>query len=109
MSLKIRCFAVAAGMAALQFGTAAVAQDEVGAGKKLFNQTAVPACSVCHTLKDAGAVGEIGPNLDELKPDASRVEKAIRNGIGQMPAFTNLSDEQVKLLSQYVAGVTGTK
>ncbi len=109
MLLKIKCFAVAAGMAALQFGIAAVAQDNGGAGKKLFNETAAPACSVCHTLKDAGAAGEIGPNLDELKPDASRVEKAIRNGIGQMPAFTNFSDEQVKLLSQYVAEVTGAK
>nr|WP_220476956.1 cytochrome c [Massilia cavernae] len=96
-------------MAALQCGSAAFAQANVGAGKTLFNQTATPACAVCHTLKDAGAAGEIGPNLDELKPDASRVEKAIRNGIGQMPAYTKLSDEQVELLSQYVARVTGAK
>ncbi|MES3011107.1 MAG: cytochrome c [Pseudomonadota bacterium] len=75
-------------------------------GKKLFTQTAVPACAVCHTLKHAGAAGEIGPALDELKPDAARVEKAIRNGLGQMPAYSTLSDAQIRLLAQYVAAAT---
>jgi cytochrome c6 len=82
------------------------AQANPEAGRKLFTQTAVPACAVCHTLKDAGAKGEIGPDLDELKPDASRVEKAVRNGIGQMPAFKGLSDMQIKTLGEYVAAVT---
>ena len=26
-------------------------------------------CSACHSLKDANAVGNIGPNLNEIKPD----------------------------------------
>lgn len=81
----------------------ACAQDQMQAGKKLFTQTAVPACAVCHTLAHAGSSGEIGPNLDELKPDASRVEKAVRAGIGQMPAFPALTEEQVKALAKYVA------
>lgn len=87
----------------------AMAQDtqQIAAGKQLFTQTAAPACAVCHTLKHAGAEGEVGPILDELKPDAARVEKAIRNGIGVMPAFTNLTEEQVKLLAKYVADVAG--
>ncbi|MDB5732922.1 MAG: cytochrome c [Variovorax sp.] len=85
---------------------AAAAQDVMQEGRKLFT-TAVPACALCHTLRDAGATGEIGPALDELKPDAARVEKAIRNGIGQMPPFTTLTDAQVKLLAQYVARATG--
>ncbi|WP_020656797.1 SorU family sulfite dehydrogenase c-type cytochrome subunit [Massilia niastensis] len=84
----------------------ASAQEKLEAGRKLFNQTAVPACAVCHALKDAGAKGEIGPDLDELKPDVSRVEKAVRNGIGQMPAFTNLSDAQIKALGEYINIVT---
>lgn len=89
--------------------TAAVgaqAQNLMDDGKKLFTQTAVPACAVCHTLKHAGATGEIGPALDELKPDAARVEKAIRNGLGQMPAYSTLSDAQIRLLAQYVAAAT---
>jgi len=84
----------------------AVAQVNMEEGKKLFAQTAVPACAVCHTLKHAGATGEIGPVLDELKPDATRVEKAIRNGIGQMPPYQSLSDAQIKLLANYVAAAT---
>lgn len=87
-------------------GPAAIAQDIMVEGRKLFTQTAVPACAVCHTLQHAGASGEVGPVLDELKPDASRVEKAIRNGIGQMPVIANLSEAQIKLLAQYVAAAS---
>lgn len=88
-------------------GGGASAQDVMVEGRKLFTTGAVPACAVCHSLKDAGAAGEIGPSLDEIKPDAARVAKAVRNGIGQMPAFGALSEAQVKLLSQYVARATG--
>jgi cytochrome c6 len=83
------------------------AQGSMEEGKALFTRSAVPACAVCHTLAHAGAAGEIGPVLDELKPDAARVEKAIRNGIGQMPAYTTLSDAQIRQLADYVARVTG--
>ncbi|MGQ3241844.1 SorU family sulfite dehydrogenase c-type cytochrome subunit, partial [Shinella sp.] len=62
-------------------------------GKVLFGQGAVPACALCHALKDAGAEGAVGPSLDELKPDAKRVATALRNGIGQMPSYNGkLSD-----------------
>lgn len=81
------------------------AQDKMEAGKQLFTQTAVPACAACHTLVHADAKGAIGPNLDELKPDAARVERAVRNGVGQMPAFSSLSDEQIQALAQYVSRV----
>ncbi len=83
------------------------AQDMLREGKLLFTRTATPACAVCHTLKHAGAEGAVGPSLDELKPDAARVEKAVRNGIGQMPANTVLSEDQVKLLARYVTGAAG--
>ncbi len=76
-------------------------------GKQLFLKGAVPACALCHTLKDAGAEGAVGPVLDELKPDAARVEKAIREGIGAMPPYKTLSDEQVKAVANYVARATG--
>lgn len=95
--------------AALLCGAAASAsaQGSLDEGKALFIKGASPACAVCHTLAHAGATGEIGPVLDELKPNAARVEKAIRNGIGQMPAYTSLSDAQVRLLADYVSRVTG--
>lgn len=81
---------------------AAQADEE---GRKLF-VSVVPPCALCHTLKDAGATGAVGPSLDELKPDAARVEKALRNGIGQMPAFSQLTDAQVQALARYVEKAT---
>jgi cytochrome c6 len=74
-------------------------------GKKLFTSV-TPACALCHRLKDAGAEGQIGPSLDELKPDAARVMKALRVGIGQMPAFPQLTEEQIKALAVYVDSAT---
>lgn len=78
------------------------ADDE---GRKLFTGV-VPACALCHTLRAAGAQGEIGPSLDELKPDAARVAKALRSGIGQMPAFPQLNEAQIQALARYVEGAT---
>jgi mono/diheme cytochrome c family protein len=75
-------------------------------GRKLF-LSVTPACALCHKLKDAGATGEIGPSLDELKPDAARVVKALKNGIGQMPAFPHLTEAQVQALARYVEQAAG--
>ena len=81
---------------------------QLATGKKLFLQTTVPPCAICHTLKDAGAAGEVGPVLDEIKPDAARVAKAVRDGIGAMPSFkTALSDEQIAAIAVYVAKASG--
>ena len=86
---------------------AADAADQLALGKKLFSQ-AVPACAVCHTLKDAGSEGAIGPVLDELKPNAARVANALRNGVGNMPAYkASLSEEQILALARYVAKASG--
>jgi cytochrome c6 len=81
----------------------AVQAQSVDEGRKLFNGGVQPSCAICHKLQDAGAGGEVGPSLDELKPDASRVRKALKNGIGQMPAFPQLTEAQIQALSQYVA------
>lgn len=78
----------------------AAAQDEEA--RRLFNGGVAPACALCHKLKAAGAEGEVGPSLDELKPDAPRVVKALRNGIGQMPAFPQLTEAQVQALAAFI-------
>ncbi|OVZ65333.1 sulfide dehydrogenase [Pigmentiphaga sp. NML080357] len=76
---------------------------QLARGKKLF-ATATPACAVCHTLKDAGAEGTIGPVLDELQPDAARVARALRDGIGSMPSFkATMSDADIEALALYVS------
>ena len=78
-------------------------------GKVLFT-TAVPACAICHTLKDAGAEGAVGPILDEIKPDFARVVKALRNGRGNMPSYkATLTEEQIAALARYVSKASGAE
>jgi cytochrome c6 len=77
-------------------------------GKQVFIKGAEPSCAVCHALSDAGATGNIGPNLDELKPDAARVRRAVKEGFGNMPPFGGtLSDAQINAVAQYVARAAG--
>lgn len=77
-------------------------------GRKVFVQIAQPPCAICHKLKDAESSGEIGPALDDLKPDAARVAAAVRNGVGVMPPYEGkLTDEQIKAVAAYVAQATG--
>ena len=81
---------------------------QLALGKKLFMQGVVPSCAVCHTLQAAGAEGAVGPVLDELKPDAARVAKALRNGLGQMPSYKDkLSDAEIAALALYVSKASG--
>ena len=64
-------------------------------------------CASCHTLNDAGSQANIGPNLDEIRPDLSRIIMAVTNGIGVMPAFDGmLSEEEINAVSQYVYKAT---
>lgn len=107
---SLRCAAaMLLGGAAL--ATSAGAADDaarIALGKQLFMSGTTPACAVCHSLNDAGSQGAVGPVLDELKPDAARVAKAVKSGIGQMPPFGDkLSEEQVAALAAYVAKATG--
>lgn len=95
---------------AVLFACAAVHAGEAtgdDVGRQLFLRGATPPCAICHTLQHAGAQGAVGPSLDELKPDAERVMKAVRNGVGQMPAFTSLTDQQIEAIARYVDRATG--
>jgi mono/diheme cytochrome c family protein len=65
-------------------------------------------CASCHTLAAAGASGAVGPNLDQLKPDAGTVEATVTSGSGSMPAFQGrLSAEEIKAVAQFVATSAG--
>ena len=80
----------------------------LAAGRALFIGGATPPCGLCHSLKDAGTSAEIGPVLDELRPDATRVATALRNGIGAMPSYkATLKEEQIQALARYVARASG--
>ena len=81
---------------------------QLALGKKLFLQGVVPSCAVCHTLQAAGAEGAVGPVLDELKPDAARVAKALRNGLGQMTSYKDkLTEAEIAALALYVSKASG--
>lgn len=85
------------------FALTSVASANEEEGKLLFLKGAAPACAICHTLEAAGAAGAVGPSLNELQPDVDRVMNALKNGIGQMPAYPSLTPEQMRILSEYVA------
>jgi mono/diheme cytochrome c family protein len=75
------------------------------AGKQVF---ASAGCGGCHTLKDAGASGNVGPNLDTLKPSQSIVAHQVEVGGGPMPAFKGtLSPAQIQAVATYVSSVAG--
>ena len=64
-------------------------------------------CATCHSLDDANSNGKVGPNLNEIKPDISRVLMAVTNGIGVMPAYQGqLSDEEINAVATYVVEST---
>jgi mono/diheme cytochrome c family protein len=65
-------------------------------------------CGGCHTLAAAGATGSVGPNLDELKPDAATVAAVVSDGAGGMPAFGGqLSAAEIQAVADYVASSAG--
>ena len=71
-------------------------------GKQLFTDT----CGGCHVLSDAGTEGQVGPNLDDLKPDADAVKQAIEQGPSVMPENL-LQGAEADAVAQYVAENAG--
>ena len=70
-------------------------------GLEVYNNKAQ--CGVCHTLQAAGSEGRIGPNLDELKAQMSRIISVVTNGIGVMPPWEGiLSYEEIEAVAYYV-------
>src|SRR3954447_5399771 len=59
-------------------------RGDAAAGKVVFMSQP---CGSCHTLKDAGTTGQVGPNLDDAKPPYALVVTRVTNGMGVMPAF----------------------
>ena len=84
---------------------AAAAAGDAAAGKGIFSSAG---CVACHTLKDAGSNGQVGPNLDSSKPAAALVVDRVTNGRGIMPSFKDkLSAADIQNVAAYVASVAG--
>ena len=85
----------------LFFSSSAIADSKMELGLEVFNNKAQ--CGMCHTLQAAGSEGQIGVNLDQLKPLMPQVIMAVTNGNGVMPAFEGmLSSEEIDAVAYYV-------
>jgi cbb3-type cytochrome c oxidase subunit III len=94
--------AVAAYVAAVA-GKPVVGGKSATSGKDIF----IANCGSCHTLKDAGTSGTVGPNLDQVKPTEPVVDRQVTNGGGAMPAFKGtLTVAQITAVAKYVAQAT---
>ena len=90
----------------LVFYTSAYADTKKELGLEVYNNKAQ--CGMCHTLKAAKSVGQIGPNLDKLKPLMPQVVLAVKNGAGVMPAFEGmLSSEEIEAVAYFVSTHAG--
>ena len=75
------------------------------AGKAIFQKAG---CTSCHTLKDAGSTGTVGPNLDQAKPDYRLATARVTLGKSVMPSFkSQLSTQQIADVASYVVTATG--
>jgi mono/diheme cytochrome c family protein len=75
---------------------------DAAAGKQVF---ATAGCGGCHTLKAAGSSGNVGPNLDDVKPDEALIKDRVENGKPPMPAFGKSGQLTQKQIDDVVAFV----
>ena len=87
------------------FSSLAFAESKMELGLEVYNNKAQ--CGVCHVLQSAGSEGQIGPNLDQLKPTISRIISVVNNGIGVMQAWEGiLTHEEIEAVAYYVFNST---
>ena len=81
------------------------ADDKMALGLDVYNNKVQ--CGVFHTLQEAGSSGDIGPNLDQLKPSIGRIIYVVTNGIGDMQAWEGiLTYEEIEAVAYYVFNST---
>ena len=90
------------------------------AGKAVFTSNG---CASCHTLKDAGATGTAGPDLDKLPAYAKQAGKPLEGFVKEsiidpnayvqpgfpknlMPSFSTLPKDQLDALVAYLVKET---
>ena len=89
----------------LIFSGSAFADSKMDLGLDVYNNKAQ--CGACHTLKAVGSAGNIGPDLDLLKPQIPQIIVAVTNGIGVMQAWEGiLTPEEIEAVAYYVFNST---
>ena len=103
--------AVGAGLVGFFVGRGTASTDSASPRPATTNAAAPPGkavfasagCGNCHTLKEAGATGTVGPNLDTAHPSRALVVARVTNGKGGMPSFKGeLSKAQIRELAAFV-------
>jgi len=85
--------------------TTAASPGDAAAGAAVF---AAQGCGGCHTLAAAGSNGQVGPNLDDLKPSYDAVMTQVTNGGGGMPPYGGqISETDIQNVSAYVSQNAG--
>jgi cytochrome c6 len=96
-------------------------KGNVTRGRRVF--ISIASCGSCHTLKNAHTTGDLGPNLDKLKPSFKLVATTVTLGKANpktdepMPAFSHakgaqyapfvLTAQQIADVAKYVSTVAG--
>ncbi len=89
----------------LSFSSNLLADDKMDLGLEVYNNKAQ--CGACHVLQAAGSEGQIGPNLDMLRPQISQIINAVTNGIGVMQGWEGiLTYEEIEAVVYYVFNST---
>jgi len=89
----------------LGFSNSVFAESKMELGLKVYNDKAM--CGTCHSLRDAGSLGEVGPNLDQLKPSLEQIIYVVTNGLGIMQAWEDiLTTEEIEAVAYYVFNST---
>ena len=79
-----------------------LSDEKYNLGKDIFLNAGN--CTACHSLRDAGSVANVGPNLNEIRPDVGRVAMSVTNGAGVMPSYLGiLSQEEIDAVAFYVS------
>jgi len=87
------------------FSIPVVGDEKMILGMEVFNDKAM--CSTCHKMQAADSNGDIGPNLDQLKPSLDRIIYVVKNGIGVMQSWEGiLSNEEIEAVAYYVFNST---
>ena len=90
----------------LIFSNLAFADPKMELGLDVYNDKAQ--CGMCHALQAAGSEGQIGPNLDQLRPSIPQVIAVVTNGIGVMPPFEGiLSSEEIEAVAYFISASAG--
>ena len=89
----------------LIFSSSTFADPKMDLGLEVYNNKAQ--CGVCHILQAARSTGDIGPNIDQLKPTIPQIISAVINGIGVMSSWEGiLTDEEIEAVAYYVFNST---